>query len=504
MTVQVLAINDLHGNLEPPVGRDGMVGKTPAGGAEYLATHLKMAEAEEPNSIVVGAGDLMGASPLISALFDEEPAIEAINAMGLKVTSIGNHEMDHGITELKRRLKTAHYQYLAANVLENGTPVFPATSIQTVGGVKIGFIGETLEGSAAVISASAIRGDQFLEESQVANEAALQLEKAGVHAIVLLIHQGGAQHGQADAMDRDSCANFSGEIQGIVERLSPAIQLVISGHTHEYYNCRIAGHTVTSAGAYGRLFTRVKLTVDRRTDRILTVAAANEIVTRDVPRDPAQTAILEKYKPRAEEVANRTVGSIAGEISRKQNAAGESAMGDVIADAQLTSVAAKENGGAELAFMNTGGIRAELPATGPGEVSFGELYAVQPFGNQITVLTMTGEDIRQLLEEQFRSDGSSIMLQVSEGFNYQYRLHAAPGEHVVPGSIKLRGKVLGAKDRVRVEANGFMVAGAEGMTAFKSGTDKVIGTRDVDALVAYFKTHSPVEAPKLNRIVRLD
>jgi 5'-nucleotidase len=504
VTVQVLAINDFHGNLEPPAGRDGLVGKVQAGGVEYLATHLKMAEAEEPNSIVVAAGDLMGASPLISSLFEEQPTIEAMNSLGLAVTSIGNHEMDHGVAELKRRLTQAHYQYLAANVLEDGSPIFPSTLIKTVGGVKIGFIGETLEGSPAVISASAIRGDQFLEESRVANEAAAALQKAGVHTIVLLIHQGGAQHGDTEARGINDCANFSGEIQGIAEKLSPAIQVVISGHTHQYYNCTIAGHTVTSAGAYGRLFTEIKLTVDRRTDRVLGISATNRIVTRDVPKDAAETAIFEKYRPREEEVANRIVGSITGEISRRENAAGESALGDLIADAQLASVAAKENGGGQVAFMNSGGLRSDLAGPGPRQVSFGDLYAVQPFGNQVTVLTITGAQLRSLLEQQFHGDGSANILQVSSGFSYQYRRNAEPGQHVIADSIKLHGNVVGPMDQIRVEASDFLLAGGDGMTAFKAGKDRIAGPVDVDALVAYFKAHSPIAPSDQNRIVRLD
>ena len=501
VTVQVLAINDLHGNLEPPAGKDGMVGATPAGGVEYLATHLKMEEAEDPNSIVVGAGDMMGASPLISALFDEKPTIEALNAMRLSVTSIGNHEMDHGVKELKKRLKTAHYEYLSANVLEDGKPIFPATAIRTVGGVKVGFIGETLEGSPKVISAAAIRGDKFLEESAVANAAAATLARAGVHAIVLLIHQGGAQHGNSGALDVNGCDDFSGEIQGIAERLSPAIQVVISGHTHQFYNCRIAGHVVTSAGAYGRLFTSIKLTVDRRTDRVLNVSATNEVVTRDVPKDPAETAILNEYRPREEAVANRVVGSIAGEISRKPKAAGESALGDVIADAQLDAAAGKKDGGAEIAFMNSGGIRSELPGDGQRNVTFGELYAVQPFGNRVMVVTMTGEQIRHLLEQQFHGDGSATVLQVSQGFTYEYRRSAGAGEHVVDGSMKLQGRVIQPDQPVRVEASDFLLAGGDGMTRFESGTNTTSGPLDIDALVAYFKAHSPVGPGTCDRVL---
>ncbi len=299
VTVQLLAINDFHGNLEPPSGADGMVNQIPAGGAEYLAAHLRSAVRDNPNSILVGAGDLMGASPLISGLFHDEPTIEALNAMNLAVTSIGNHEMDHGPTELLHRIEAARYQYLAANVVKAGPAgdtILPATAVRTVGGVKIGFIGETLQGTGGLVAPESAQGLRFLEESSVANSAAERFERDGVHAIVLLIHQGGRQHPASGAADPNGCENFEGDIKPVVSKLSPGIKVVISAHTHEFYNCMLAGHTVTSASSYGRMFTRVNLTIDPASDTIQSVSAKNEVVTRDLMPDPVQTAIIEKYK----------------------------------------------------------------------------------------------------------------------------------------------------------------------------------------------------------------
>lgn len=528
VTVQLLAINDFHGNLEPPMGADGRVNQIPAGGAGYLATHLRNAVRDNPNSILVAAGDLMGASPLISGLLHDGPAIEAMNAMNLSVTSIGNHELDHGRGELLHRIAggclrqegcsedeksvPAHFQYLAANVIRtdgSGQTLLPSTAIRTVGGVKIGFIGETLEGTDQIVPAESVRGLRFLEESTVANEAAARLERQGVHAIVLLIHQGGQQQPQDGERDPNGCANFEGPIKTIASKLSPSIKVVISGHTHQFYNCEISGHTVTSAGSYGRLFTRVNLSIDVAHDQILSVSARNEVVTRDVPKDPVLTAIIEKYRPGAARISNQRVGSIGSEISSAANASGESALGDVIADAELASVSAPDKGGAVVAFMNSGGIRASIAGTaGPGgsrEVTYGDLYSVQPFGNRVEVLTMTGDMIRRVLEQQFGTeDNLSLSLQVSAGFTYQYKLHAPTGQHVVPGSMALHGHAIGTTDRLRVAAPDFLFAGGGGLTVFREATNPVVEDLDVDALVDYFRAHSPVEPGPRNRISRID
>lgn len=512
VSVQVLAINDFHGNLEPPSGANGEINRTPAGGVEYLATHLANARKQNPNTIVVGAGDIFGASPLISALFEEEPSIQAMNALGLDITALGNHELDHGVTGLKTRLKDAHFTYLAANMERSGQHVFAPTAIRTVGGVKIGFIGEILDTAPKVISASMIKGLTFEDEARIANEAAARLEKQGVHTIILLTHEGGFQHSPANAprkpLDPNGCENFSGEIADVANKLSPAIKVVISGHTHVFYNCTIGGHIVTSASSFGRMFTRFDLTVDRKTDRLVDVAARNEIVTRDVPKDPAETAIIAQWKPKAQEVADRPAGSITATISKHDNAAGESQMGDLLADAQLAATSSPAEGGAQIAFMNSGGIRAELakPAgdSGPYSVRFNDLYTVQPFHNQLTVRTMTGDMLRRVLEQQFGPQGDAHIFQVSRGFHYAYKAKAAQGEHIVPGSISLNGKPIAPTDKFRVEASDFMAAGSENLTVFREGTDVVAGPVDVDAFTAYMKAHSPVSPPAQDRIERVD
>ena len=530
VAVQLLAVNDFHGNLEPPAGSDGQINGIEAGGAEYLATHLAQAVASNPNSVVVAAGDVIGAAPLVSSLFHHEPTIEAMNAMSLAVSSVGNHEFDHGFRELLRMkrggchptdgcqgghaFRGATFSYLSANVVQTATrqPLFAATAVRRVGGVPIGFIGETLRGTPSIVAAAGTRGVMFLDEAATANAYAAQLTRQGIHAIVLLIHEGGRQQLTEGSADPNGCADFSGAIEPLVQKLSPAIQVVITGHTHAFYNCRIGGHLVTSAASYGRMVTRVTLNIDRLTGRVASTSATNEIVTRDVARNPAQTRILENYRARAAGVANTVVGSVTRDVLRAPNGAGESALGDVVADAQLAATSAAANGGAVVAFMNTGGIRSDLVSGASrsplpaGAVTYGDLFAVQPFGNVLTVFTMTGEAIKQLLEQQFDNPrpGERSMLQVSHGFTYRYRLTAPPGQHVDRDSIRLNGRPIAPNERVRVEASDFLVGGGNGYRALGEGVDRMSGVADIDALVEYFKGHSPVAPGGQDRIVRVD
>jgi 5'-nucleotidase len=524
VTVQVLAFNDFHGHLEPPAGSTGLIGQTPAGGAEYLATHLKRALRDHPDSIVVAAGDLVGASPFVSAMFHDEPAIESLSAMGLAVASVGNHEFDDGWRELLRLqrggchpvdgcqdgdgFEGARFSYLSANVLgpASGT-LLPATSVRTVAGVSIGFIGETLRQTPRIVRASGVEGLQFLDEASAANAHAAQLRRQGVHAIVLLVHQGGAQAGRPDP---DGCNDLRGPIVPLVARLSPDIKVVVSGHSHQFYNCLIDGRRVTSASSYGRMMTRLNLSIARSTGEIRSVTARNEIVTRDVPKDSEQTRLVEKYVRLAAPHANRVVGVVSRTVARRSNAAGESALGDLIADAQLAAARPASRGGAQVAFVNTGGIRTDLtrrtrPGRPIGTVTYADLFEVQPFGNTLGVVTLTGDAIKRLLEQQFTPNGDASVLQVSDGFSYRYTSKAPAGQHVDAGTITLSGVPISPASRVRVAANDFLLGGGDGFSVFQEGLDRVDGDSDIAALTAYVEQHSPIALSRpQNRIIRVD
>lgn len=526
VNVQILALNDFHGNLLPPSGSSGRVGTIDAGGVEYLATHINNLRALNPNTVVVSAGDMVGASPLISALFHDEPTIEAFNLIGLDFNAVGNHEFDEGWSELVRLQEGgchpvdgcldgddfagAEFQFLAANVTrkDNGKTIFPAYKMRSFAGAKIAFIGMTLEGTPSIVTPSGIADLNFLDEADTVNALIPELKAKGIETIVVLIHEGGVQSSPAPY---NGCVGISGPIVDIVNRFDDEVDVVISGHTHQPYNCTIDNKLVTSAFSFGRLVTKIDLTIDRETGEVTTMAADNRIVTRDVVKDSFLTALVNKYNALVAPIANRVIGSITGNITRTTNAAGESALGDVIADAQLYATADPANGGAVIAFMNPGGIRADLnyagsPAgEGDGNVTYGESFTVQPFGNNLVTVTMTGAQIDTLLEQQFVGCGqtSNRILQVSNGFTYSWSSSAPACNKVDPTSIKLNGVTLDPAGSYRVTMNSFLADGGDGFTTFTLGTDRLGGAVDTDALEAYFAVFSPVAPGPMNRITVL-
>jgi 5'-nucleotidase len=550
--VQLLSFNDYHGNLEPPAGSSGTIAGQTAGGVEYFHTHLQQLKATNPNTAVVGAGDMIGASPLLSGLFHDEPSIESLNLAGLQITSVGNHEFDEGSAELLRMqnggchpkdgcqdgtpFDGAKFEFLSANVFLKKThdeklwaasletadkqpglpnakpkaksaPLLPAYSIKTIGGVKVGFIGMTLEGTPTIVTPTAVAGLSFYPEAYMANYWAQNLRKAGVKTIVVLLHEGGFQTGS----DINGCSGMSGPIVAIANQMSPDIDVIVSGHTHQAYICNIGTKLVTSAASFGRLITDIDLTIDRATGDVVSKRARNVIVTRTVPRAQQQTDLIAHYQRVAAPIANRVIGRITADITRTANAAGESALGDVIADAQLEATKAANKGGAVIAFMNPGGIRADFTfnqqsgGEQPGQVTFGEAFTVQPFGNTLVVKTMTGAQIKTLLEQQFDnpSVGADRILQVSAGFTYTYNRSAPRGSRVDASSIKLNGVTINPTTQYRVTMNSFLADGGDNFAAFREGTNTLGGEVDTDAIVAYFAAKSPVAPGPQNRIIRV-
>jgi 5'-nucleotidase len=532
VNVQILAVNDFHGNLEPPAGSSGRIGTINAGGAEYLATHINNLRALNPNTVVVSAGDMIGASPLLSALFHDEPTIEAFNSIGLDFNAVGNHEFDEGFVELLRMqkggchpvdgcldgdpFKGAKFKYLAANVVFNSNEddnedrsdedlktLFPAYKIKEFDSVKVAFIGMTLEATPTIVTPSGVAGLTFMDEADTVNALVPELKKEGVETIVVLIHEGGAQVAPAPF---NGCVGISGAIVDIVNRFDPEVDVVISGHTHNAYNCVINNMIVTSAASFGRIVTDVDLTIDRKSGEVVSMSANNNIVTRDVAKDSLITALIAKYNAIAAPLANRIIGSITATITRTGNAAGESALGDVIADAQLYATADPANGGAVIAFMNPGGIRTDLnylssPAgEGDGNVTYGESFAVQPFGNNLMTITMTSAQIKAVLEQQFNNPaaGQNRILQVSNGFTYDWSLSAPIGSKV--SNIKLNGVAVNDTDTFRVTVNNFLADGGDNFTVFRQGTNRLGGAVDTDALGAYFAAFSPVAPGPQNHI----
>lgn len=520
--VQILALNDFHGNLLPPAGSSGLVSGIPAGGVEYLATHISNLRALNPNTVVVSAGDMIGASPLLSALFHDEPTIEAFNLMGLDFNAVGNHEFDEGIYELIRMqeggchpvdgcldgdgFEGANFRFLAANVTwkKNGKPIFPAYKIRAFGGTQIAFIGMTLEGTPSIVTPSGISELDFHDEADTVNALVPELKKRGIETIVVLIHEGGTQVPSNSPIN--SCTGISGPIVDIVNRMDDAVDVVISGHTHLPYNCVINGKLVTSAFSFGRLVTKIDLTIDRKTRDVVSMAADNRVVTRDVPKDSFLTALIAKYQAIAAPLENRVIGSITADITRTNNPAGESALGDVIADAQLFATTPADLGGAVIAFMNPGGIRADLTyagspnGEGDGNVTYGEMFTVQPFGNNLVTMTLTGAQIKAVLEQQFNnpSPGANRILQVSTGFTYTWSLSAPIGDKV--SNMMLNGVPIDPGASYRVTVNSFLADGGDNFTALVQGTNRLGGAVDTDAFEMYFAAFSPVAPGPQNRI----
>ena len=526
VSLRILAINDFHGYLRPPPGGIRIADpddKTksvlvPAGGSERMATIVKQLRAGHSNTIFVAAGDLIGASPFLSAMFHDEPTIESLSMMGLELSAVGNHEFDEGKDELLRMqnggchpvdkcqgphpFPGAKFHYLAASTIEKATgkTVFPPYEIREFEGIPVAFIGLTLKGTPNIISPVSAAGLEFRDEAETVNALVPELKARGVEAIVVLIHEGGFPAG-----GYNECPGISGPIVDIVKKFDRAVDVVISGHTHQAYVCEIDGRLVTSGDKYGTLVTAIDLTLDPATRHIVSAKAENTIVRLSgTHRDPEQSALLESYDRVAAPLANRPAGSVTETLSRVPNATGESVLGDVIADAQLAATSTEASGGAVIAFTNPGGIRIDIARKEDGAVTYADIFASQPFRNQLVTLTLTGKQIKDALEQQWSEPKRPRILQVSKGFAYAWDGARADGERVIAERMTLNGQPVDPAASYRVTVNNFLAVGGDGFVAFKDGTAQQFGIYDVDALDAYFRANSPLSPQPPQRIVRLN
>ncbi|MFC5184060.1 bifunctional metallophosphatase/5'-nucleotidase [Actinomadura harenae] len=517
--VRLLALNDFHGNLEAPTGSSGTAvddngQPVPAGGAAYIAAHIK--RLQNHNTLKVAQGDLIGASPLISAAFHDEPSVQFMNDIGLTASAVGNHEFDEGLTELKRiqnggchpvdgcspagKWKGAKFDYLGANVLQESTnePALKPWTIRKINGVRVGFIGVVTKTTPTIVTADGIKGLRFDDEVAAANRSARELRKRGVHAMVLLVHEG-------DNVVQGSKPNDCGVVPGAGTRIAaeadPDIDVVLSGHTHQQYVCTVKDpkgqpRLYSSGSSFGRVITQVDLQVDRRTDDIVrsSMKGVNHVVTRDVKPDGPTATFVQTWKDRVSTIANKKIGTIGAELNRKQSPAGETTLGDVIADAQLEAVKDK---GAQVAVTNPGGVRADLVFKDNGTVTYGDAFAVQPFSNVTGVTTLTGRQLDDMLEQQWTSAGEKI-LQPSSGLHFTIDRTKPIGDRV--SDITIDGKPVDPAASYKVAANNFLLGGGDGFTVFTQGKDQVLGPIDLDALVSYLGSHSPIAPPALDRI----
>ncbi len=566
--VTLLGFNDFHGNLEPPGGTvpvlaDGRVVRVPAGGAAYLATLIRNIQASSPNTAVVAAGDLIGASPFVSAAFHDEATVDVLGLVGLQISSVGNHEFDKGRHELLRmqnggcaqpddfsrrgvagvdtcmtegRFDGAKYRYLAANVIDtaSGRPLFPAYTIQSYGRAKVAFIGLTLKDTPLIVTPRGVAGLRFDAEAPTINALVPELKRAGAQAIVVLIHQGGES--KATYANDTTCPGLRGDILAITDALDPAVDVVISGHSHQEYVCtRPSGLLLTSAGFYGRFLTQIDLLIDPDTGRVTAKTMQNHAVVNDVPLrdatgqvqplpagisalkpDPQVQALVSRYAHLTQPIQNALVGKLAVTLTRDAGDSGESTLGNAVADAYLAATAGADFGRAVVAFTNRGGLRTDLvydPAR-QGDIRYGQIYAMLPFANTLVSMDLTGAQLYRLLEQQWESalpgtPDTFRVMQVSASLSYAWDARqpasagAGLGRRVVPGSVKIGGVAVTPLGVYRITVNSFMATGGDGYTVLNQGTNRQEGPVDVDAFERYLKDHVlplPATAPRISRM----
>ncbi|MGQ0597332.1 bifunctional metallophosphatase/5'-nucleotidase [Aquabacterium sp.] len=601
-TVKIIGFNDYHGNLESP-GTFGVNTLVPTasrpavGGAEYMAAYVARMKAANPLSVVVGAGDYIGATPLISALFFDEPAVETLNKIGVEFNAVGNHEFDKGKDELKRlqnggckvtggvqepnsckgfgsavpgSFDGARFKWLSANVLDTttGKTLLPAYGIKTFNGVKVAFIGMTLKGTPGIVTPTGVAGLSFQDEADTVNALVPRLRAQGIEAIVVLVHQGGFQNvvtgstNQPITSDVNGCTgdlkNTNGtdsDIRAIVKRLDNAVDLVISGHTHAAYNCSantidVRGTTlanavstarptgmpnklgrlipVTSSSAFGRVLTEVDVSIDPGTRDIVAVSPHNVLVDRTdaainaaITANPEVKNVVAAYKAAVSPLANAVIATITAPMTNAANAAGEMEAGDLIADAQLAATQPATLGGAVMAFMNAGGVRnpglVNTAGTYPYDLTYGDAFTTQPFGNSLVTMTLTAQQLKDVLEQQFANcngqGSANRIMQISNGLKYSWDSAGTCGTRIVevtytPTDVTVAppvvtgptefivqgGVVLNPSKTYRVTVNNFMATGGDGFGVLVGGTSPLGGAQDIDALTAYLANYKAPSA----------
>lgn len=559
-SVKVIGFNDFHGNLESP-GTFGVntavaaASRPPVGGAEFLAAHVARLKSQNPRNVVVGAGDFIGATPLISSLFYDEPAIETLNRIGLEFNAVGNHEFDRGSAELLRLqnggcktaggqtdansckgavagtpvpFEGAKFKWLSANVISTATgrPLLPAYGIKEFNGVKVAFIGMTLKATPTIVTPTGVAGLEFRDEAQTVNALVPELRSQGIEAIVVLVHEGGFQTGALSDINGCEGGLAGSAIANIVRQLDNAVDVVISAHTHAAYNCKLpnaASRTipVTSASAFGRVLTDIDLTINPATRDITDVVATNRLVVRNDPAitaDAAVARIIDGYKSLVSPIANSVIGAIAAELPNSRiDGACNMPAGDLVADAMLAATQPATFGLASIALMNGGGVRSpgftfasSAAGEGAGNITYGEAFTVQPFGNSLVTMSLTAQDLKDVLEEQFagcrgQSATATRVMLPSAGFKYTWDGAKACNARI--SNVTLRsgaatetivdaaGIVVNPGKTYRVTVNNFMADGGDGYTTFLKGTNRLGGAQDIDALVAFLVDYKAPKAP---------
>jgi 5'-nucleotidase len=494
--VQILGINDLHGQLD--VTRT--VGGRKVGRADVLAAYLKQREAQVKDTLLVSNGDAVGASAPVSALYQDEPTLNILNKLHFDVGTLGNHEFDHGVNEMLRQIyggknpstgeyfKGLNFPYVCANVIDKKTnkPLLPPYMIKKVHGVNIGFIGVVTTETPSITMPSNVKDVQFTDETDAINKYAKELKKKGVKTIIVLAHDPGNS-------DFDG-KNANGRVVDMAKNVDPSVDVIFGGHNHAYLNTRVNGKLVVQAYSYGTAFADVHLWIDPKTKDVVRDNA--EIVTTyqdAITPDPEIKSMIDADEAKVAPLINQVVGTTTTALTGNQNESGESNLGDFITDAQRSVTST------QIAITNPGGIRADINS---GDITWGELYTVQPFNNTMITMNLTGDQIRKALNQQWRADGSSKMLQIS---GMKYAWDSTKGDDKIVSLTLEDGTPIVPDQTYTVAMNNFLASGGDGFTEFANGTNQVNGPVDLDALVDYVKKQTgPITMGIANRIQKVN
>lgn len=482
--LQLLGINDLRGELDPST-LDGR----PVGGAAVLGTYLAQAvhdaDAEGTPSLVLGGGDLFGSSPPVSNLLDDAPTIEALGLMGLRYSALGNHELNDGVRDFLRTqyggcvpggacAGPAPFQYLAANVVDRTTrqPVLPAYAIERVGRVEVGIIGVAFRDTPTIVTPAGVQSLEFLDEAESVNRAVRELRSHGIETIVVLLHGSGSGASEGGPI--------TGPLVPIVEAMDGAVDVVITGHSEAGFVGTVDGKLVTQAYSDGTAYADIDLTIDRKSGDVISkqahlVRTWGDVAPGTTPH-PQIAQLIQRSRNSVAPLIDRVVGVAAAPITRDQTPAGESALGDLVADTQ------RAKGGTQLAFLNPGSLRADLDV---GEVTWGDLFAIQPFRNDLIRMRLTGAQLERLLEQQWEGQPQPRILQVS-GLRYRWSPDAPVGDRVRPEDVEVGGAPLDLAATYTVTVNNFIATGGDSFTVLLEGASReVVGGTDDEAFVGY-------------------
>ncbi|MCK8675339.1 bifunctional metallophosphatase/5'-nucleotidase [Rhodococcus sp. HM1] len=520
--LRLIAFGDLHGNLLPPQGSRSKVVRSdgesvPAGGAAYLAAYVRQLRSQAENSVLYSVGDAWGSSPLESAMFHEEPTVELLNALDVNALALGNHEFDHGVAELQRLrdggchpegcryvspFEGAQFPFLGANLsTADGSPAALPFSVDYIDGVPVGVIGVLPRNTPDVISAESIEGLQFGDEVEAADRTADILDALGVRSIVLL-YKGDLPVPSG----HDTCDPESGPAAAVATRVSPKIDVIVTSDGESHFNCSFLDplgkpRTVVQGASHGRILSVADLTIDRESRDVIRdrTVSFNQVVTHDIAPDSRTKEFVDRAVDQSASVAGQSVGTITADLTREKTFGGESTLGNVIADAQL---AAAESAGAQIALTNPDGMRADLTHADDGVVTFGETYAVQPFGNRLLQLEVTGAQLVAILEQQFQTDvfGRSFERILSPSHTLRYTIDRAAEQGRRIQDVTVAGQPLDPAATYVVVVNDFLAAGGDGFTAFTEGRRTTGAGADLDALNGYLSAHGPVSPPPTDRI----